>query len=262
MLKKCFLILTSLSLITMVTFTTIVQEDLKLLKEQTFTVQSGGNLTVKAPAGNIKIISWDKSEANVKIYGNENVEGNIDFEVTQTGNDISVIGKAKDESKQSNLKAKFEIILPKQFNVEANTKGGNIDINDINGKIKVNTMGGNISLDKTEGEIDANTMGGNIGITTTNGKVSANTMGGNISLDYAGTNKGIDLNTMGGNIHAKLPADINGEADFSTSAGKITCDFAKPEKSYASSSLKAKFNDGGEAISINTSAGNINVEKK
>ena len=48
MLKKCFLILTSLSLITMVTFTTIVQEDLKLLKEQTFTVQSGGNLTVKA----------------------------------------------------------------------------------------------------------------------------------------------------------------------------------------------------------------------
>lgn len=236
-------------------------DDLKLLKQDNFQVQTGGNLTVKTPAGKIEISSWEKNEANVKIYGNSNAEENVNFEITQSVTEIKVIGKMN-KDKGSNLDIRYEIMVPKEYNVETDTKGGNIVITGLKGNKVVNTMGGNIHIQEGEGDIKANTMGGNIKMLTKEGKIDANTMGGNINLEYTGANKGIELNTMGGNIHVTLPSDINGEADFTTAAGKISCDFAEPEKSFASSTLKAKFNNGGEAINISTAAGNIRVEKK
>ncbi len=263
MFKLFFFIIAPLFLLSCSSVNSSSGDNMKLIKEQSFTVQSGGILNVKTPAGSISVSSWDKNETNVKIYGNDNAEENLVFELTQTGVDVSVNAKYKEDSQNTGgYNLKYEITIPKEYNIEADTKGGNIVVTDIKGFKEINTMGGNIKIENGEGNIKANTMGGNIKMVTKDGKIEANTMGGNISLDYAGTNSGIELNTMGGNIHATLPADINGDADFSTAAGKISCDFAEPEKNFASSSLKAKFNNGGEAISINTAAGNIHVEKK
>ena len=260
----------------MLTQNIFTQESQKVIKEQLFLVQPDGKLTIKMPAGKIIVNSWDTAgafsafgignELIVKIYGNDAAEKNFNFDINKAGNDIEVKGEKNSMQKEigDDYEIRCEVSLPKQynFNIEADTKCGNIKISGINGSVKTNTTGGNINIEHTDGDISANTMGGNIDIRTGTGKVDANTMGGNIKLDYSGINKGIELNTMGGNIHAVLPSDINGEADFSTPSGKISCDFAQPEKSFVSSFLKAKFNNGGEKISINTSAGNINVEKK
>jgi len=263
MLKNLTISLIAVLLVGCTTAKSIPEDDFKLLQEKSFTVQSGGILQVKSILGNVTVSTWDKNETNVKIYGNDNAEKDINFELVQNGVDVSVTAKFKDEKENSgDYELKYEIMVPKEYNVEAETKGGNIVITGTKGYKELNTMGGNIKVDNGEGNVKANTMGGNIKMVTKEGKIEANTMGGNITLDYTGANNGIDLNTMGGNIHATLPSDINGDADFSTAAGKISCDFAEPVKDYASSSLKAKFNNGGEPISINTAAGNIHVEKK
>jgi hypothetical protein len=263
MFKSLLFTVIAISLASCSTIKSTSEDDLKLIKEQSFQVQSGGILNVKTPSGNIKVTTWDKNEVNLKIYGEDYDADNVDFEISQAGVDVSVVAKIKEGAiEKGSFNLKYEINVPREYNVEADTKGGNIGVSDAKGYKLLNTMGGNISIERGEGDIKANTMGGNISMNDKNGKIDANTMGGNIKLDYIGDNKGIELNTMGGNIHASLPPDINGEADFTTAAGKISCDFAQPEKSFASSSLKAKFNNGGEAINISTSAGNINVEKK
>lgn len=263
MFKNLTIPLIAILFIGCTTIQTISDDDSKLLTDKSFTVQAGGILQVKSILGNVKVSTWDKNETNVKIYGNDNTEKDINFEVIQNGVDVSVTAKFKDDKENSgNYQLKYEIMVPKEYNIEAETKGGNIVVTGTKGYKELNTMGGNIKVDNAEGDVKANTMGGNIKMVTRDGKIDANTMGGNISLDYTGNNSGIALNTMGGNIHATLPSDINGNADFSTAAGKISCDFAEPIKDYASSSLKAKFNNGGELISINTAAGNIHVEKK
>jgi hypothetical protein len=263
MLKNLTIPVIAILLIGCTTVKSVSDDDLKLLSEKSFLVQAGGILQVKSPVGNISVTTWDKNETSVKVYGNENAEDKLNFELTQNGVDVSVKAKFKEEKQDGgNFQVKYEIIVPKEYNIEADTKGGNIVVNGTKGYKELNTMGGNIKVENGEGSIKANTMGGNIKMITRDGKIEANTMGGNISLDYTGINNGIDLNTMGGNIHATLPSDINGDADFSTAAGKISCDFAEPQKDFASSSLKTKFNNGGEPISINTAAGNIHVEKK
>ncbi len=263
MYTNFLILITAITTFFSLTMETLSKDDLKLLKDVTFSVQSGGKLSLNTPVGTIKISSSDKNEATFKVYGNESAENKLDFDIVQSGNDINIkANQKKDADKNGGYNLKYEITLPREYNLETNTKGGNVDVNDIKGKIQVNTMGGNITSEKNEGELDLNTMGGNIKISANSSKLKANTMGGNIMLDFSGINNGIDLNTMGGNIHVTLPSDINGDADFSTAAGKITCDFAAPEKNLVSSSLKAKFNSGGEAISINTAAGNISVVKK
>jgi len=261
MLKLNLLFLTAIFFIGCSTFQSTSGDKMKLIQDKTFSSAPDAYLILGSPCGTVKISTWDKEEVNVKIYANENAENDVDFDVKQSGVDVNVTGKIKNESESHNLNVRYEITLPKQYNIEVDTKGGNIEATDLNGTKNLNTMGGNIKLDRADGSINANTMGGNIHISMNNGKVKANTMGGNISLDYTGTNYGIELNTMAGNIHITLPGDFNGDADISTTAGKIICDFAEPVKNYASSSLNAKFNNGGEPIKITTSAGNINVEK-
>jgi hypothetical protein len=264
MLKFKLLLLSTIFLIGCSTSKSTMGDDMKLIQEKTFSVTSDAYLTVKTAAGKIKISTWDKNEVNVKIYANENTEGSMDFDISQGGVDVNVDGKMKqdNEKNNNNLNVRYEITTPKLFNIEADTKGGNVEVLGLDGSKNVNTMGGDVNIENGEGMIDANTMGGNIHIVMSNGKIKANTMGGNISLEYKGVNKGIELNTMGGNIHASLPPDIDGNADVSTMAGKISCDFAQPVNNFASSSLNAKFNNGGEPIKITTAAGSINIEKK
>jgi len=239
------------------------EDDLKLIKDLTFSTISDGYLLFNTASGKVKITSWDKTDVNVKLYANENAENNMDFIISQAGADINVTGKMKtDSSSKIGISIRYEITVPKTFNIEAQSNDGNIAVSSVIGTKYVNTKQGNLKFDSCEGLIDASTLEGNIRINSGNGKVKASTMAGNISLVYVGLNSGIELNTMAGNIKAILPSDINGDADISTLAGKISCDFAQPENNSTSSSLKVKFNSGGEAIKISTAAGNINIEKK
>jgi DUF4097 and DUF4098 domain-containing protein YvlB len=272
--------------------------DLKLLLEKSVPAETGQKLRVDVVAGNVKVTSWDKNEVYVKVYGNDEAEENLDFEISPDASGVKVEAlKKSGVHNLHELSLKFEINVPRNYrvsvssgggnvtmtdqdgDVDVSTKGGNVSLGMINGNVDVSTAGGNIHVKSNtgtlklstaggnvnasgfNGNVDVSTAGGNIHLTGSNGKVEASTAGGNIHFDYTGKNMGVDLSTMAGQISLDLPSDFDADVDLSTMVGKIRCDF-NGSSAKGTSNLKTTFNNGGEPLKCSTMAGNIRVNKK
>jgi hypothetical protein len=276
-------------------------QNLQVLQEKTFQINQGKTLKLDASSGNIEISTWDKNEVHVKISGNNRAKEKTEFTFNNDENSVEVTAKSKSSffGWNSGIKLRFEIMVPKNFNAETHTSGGNIKLEGLNGNpnlktsggniyvrnssgniktntsggeirvenvsgsIKLSTSGGNIETSNFNGDFDAHTSGGNIQLDGKDSKIYAETSGGDIKLDYKGENKGIELSTSGGDIDINLPSDFNASAKLSTSGGRISCDFrGNNAVKISSSKYEADINNGGNPLYVKTSGGNIEVSKR
>ena len=239
-----------------------MDDDLQLIKEKTFNISPGKNLSVKTSSGDVIVTSWDKVEVNVKIWGNENALEKMEF--TLEGNEEMV--KVKGEKKSSisswfsNIGVKIEIKVPAEFNIEVNTSGGDIKYGGVSGNAELNTSGGDVWGEKFGECLNISTSGGDISLIGGNTKINAETSGGDIKLDYKGENKGIDLSTSGGDIVIKLSEDFKASIELSTSGGDVSCSLNMSNiKKSSGSKLVGDINGGGKILSAHTSGGDITV---
>jgi len=104
-------------------------------------------------------------------------------------------------------------------NLTANTSGGSIEVEDCRGPIKIETSGGDITVADGTGTLEARTSGGRIEVRNFSGNTEVKTSGGNLNLQrIAGKLIG---KTSGGSIQASIPADVVGDVKLQTSAGNI-----------------------------------------
>lgn len=277
-------------------------DNLIVLHEKTFPIAQDKLFKITTTSGAIEITSWDKDEVYIKVSGNKKAQEKVDFTFNNDNEEIEVTAKKKGSFFNfsfSNVKMKFQIKLPRKFNNDlktaggdifienlqgkqliktsggdvkgrnldgyfnAGTSGGDFKLENLSGKIKISTSGGDINLKNFKGEVDASTSGGNIRLAGTDGKILAHTSGGNIQLDYSGENKGIEVSTSGGNIGLLLPADFNASANLSTSGGDIDTDFRGNNAVRISSTrFEADLNNGGNPLVVKTSGGEIDIKKK
>jgi DUF4097 and DUF4098 domain-containing protein YvlB len=276
-------------------------QNLLVLQEKTFQINQGKILKLDASSGNIEISAWDKNEVYIKISGNSRAKEKTEFTFNNDENQVEVTAKSKSNffGWNSGIKLRFEIKVPKNFNPETHTSGGNIKlegltgnpnlktsggniyvrnssgnirtntsggeirVDNVSGSVKLSTSGGNIEVNNFNGNFDAHTSGGNIKLTGNDSRIYAETSGGNIELTYKGENKGIELGTSGGDIEINLPEDFNASAKLSSSGGKISCDFKGTNAvKISSSKFEADINKGGNPLYAKTSGGNIEVSKR
>jgi hypothetical protein len=276
-------------------------EKLKVIHDKTFAISPGNDFKLDASSGDILISSWNKSEVNVKILGNDKAKEKVEFNFNESSDLIEVEAKYDWSLFMlvKGVKLRFEIKVPNEFNIDAATSGGDIKIQNIKGKIETKTSGGDISVLDLNGKIECSTSGGDIScsnmlgeinLSTSGGDIKANkfsgtlevstsggdiqlagsdakingsTSGGDISLDYNGQNQGIDLGTSGGDINVKLPKDFNASANISTLGGSVKSDFTGNNAvTISSSKFEADINGGGKSLILKTSGGDIVVKKK
>jgi DUF4097 and DUF4098 domain-containing protein YvlB len=239
--------------------------DLQLIKEQSFNISPGKNLFVELNTGDVKVTYWNKSEVSIQIWGDDDAEEKMNFSLEGNAEEIKVIGKKKSSSFSwfSGIDVKVEIKVPKEFNLEISTAGGDIKCGGIKGKANLNTSGGDVWADKCSGEIKVSTSGGDVFLFCNDAKVDAETSGGNIKLEYEGENKGIELSTSGGDIDIIISKDFAASMELSTSGGDVSCslNMSKVKKS-SGSRLIGDLNNGGEKLYAHTSGGDITVAEK
>ena len=239
--------------------------DLELIKEKSFDISPGNQLVVNISSGDVKVTYWDKSEVNVKIYGNENASEKMDFDLSGDDETIEIIGKKKSSGSSwfSNIGVSVEVKVPTQFDLDISTAGGDIKCGGINGYAKLNTSGGDVWADKCSGDLNVSTSGGDVNLFCKDASIDAETSGGDIKLEYDGENKGIDLSTSGGDIDIKLPKDFNASIDLSTSGGDVSCSLTMNNvRKSRETSLVGDINEGGEKLIAHTSGGDITVTEK
>lgn len=277
--------------------------DLKVIHEKTFNTAPGKSLTLKAYSGDVFITTSDEPTVYVRILGNSRAKEKVQFKFENTDDGVSITterpGGWNFFSFGKGIKLRFEIRLPRNYNAEISSSGGDISIKDLDGTKDLKSSGGDISLENStgslyvstsggdiqlnnisgeenlktsggditstgfKGNLTASTSGGDISLNGSDGKIDAGTSGGQIKLIYQGDNLGISLSSSGGDISVKLPADFNAHADLHASGGSISCGFKTSNVTKVSSSnYEADFNNGGSTLYVKTSGGDIDISQQ
>ncbi|MBN2572294.1 MAG: hypothetical protein JXA68_09210, partial [Ignavibacteriales bacterium] len=200
--------------------------DEEITKE--FNVKFGQDFSVTLETGgSIKITGWDKEIVKVTLKFDENNadEYNIDFQ--EGSNGVSVmVDYMEDDCEDCAVDA--EIMVPNKFNVNFETMGGSVSLDNCDGNLEGTTMGGSLDLYKLKGNVDLSTMGGSISLKNSEVDGSVETMGGSVVLENLSGN--VDVKTMGGSITQKNVKSKSSEESegvtISTMGGSIDVDEA------------------------------------
>jgi DUF4097 and DUF4098 domain-containing protein YvlB len=220
-------------------------------EQKIFQVQPGGRLILDVDFGAIQVIGQDAQELSVDVWRRVRESSKAKEEdyfrshpvlFSQQGTDIVVRVEVPSQVfssrgwswwGRSTREARYVIRLPKEYSIDLKTRGGGIQITDLNGKMDAETHGGSIELTRTQGQIYVQTSGGRITANEVQGNLNLRTSGGSIQVR---SGEGIlEGRTSGGAIDVEKFA---GSVDVRTSGGSIRLD------SLTSSQVRATTSGG------------------
>jgi putative adhesin len=253
-------------------------------------VRQGGAGTVHV-VGHIKAHDrWDSRDAESRVRA---LEANPPIE--QNGNMVR-IGQSRDSELLRNVSISYEVEVPADTRLHAQTGSGNETITGISGPLHLNTGSGNITASGGS-EVRANTGSGDIRLESINGSLYANTGSGNVHVEQSSLTD-VKINTGSGNviaggvrgllkvmtgsgdirvegtqtgewkleagsgtINVRLPADA--AFDFYAHTGSGHIDSQHPITMTGSLSrheLRGPVRGGGPLLQARTGSGNINIQ--
>ena len=223
-------------------------------KSGTISTKNGRSLRVNVELGNVQVFTDESArisyraiaEADSRDPGAEEFLRQFNFIARQTPWGVALDGKVPWQGLRGRFSATIEIHIPRHYNLEVSTGGGNIDVQDIDGRLSLTSAGGNITVGHVGGGDDSGrdaagnkidklmvrsrspqepvllvaarieTQGGRISVGDVAGTLRATTAGGYITT--GNITGGAILRTGGGQIHA---GRIAGAAALDTGGGSI-----------------------------------------
>lgn len=194
---------------------------------KTFRVKEGQLFYLKSDMGSVEVESWNRNEVKIvvikkaKTYSKREAERayeDLELRFDQNRRGVSVIAEYTGPKRWSRrkLNVRFEILVPREFDLDISTAGGSISVEDLEGKIDLHTSGGSITIGRIEGPVNARTSGGSIRVTKARGDVDVHTSGGSISIGE--TSGSLDAETSGGSITLD---GVDGDTHVHTSGGGL-----------------------------------------
>jgi hypothetical protein len=234
-------------------------------------VTSGGKLVVDVDFGTINVTAGadDKIviEAFRKIDFRDEAKEKEYFAaapvaISQDGNVVTVrahYAKSKGfwSFGHSEMDGRYTIRVPKRFETDLHTEGGDVTAGEITGNVTVKTSGGKLVFKHLEGPLTARTNGGSINVADCRGSIQIETSGGDIVIaDGTGT---LDAKTSGGRIDVR---NFSGDAEVRTSGGNLSLQrvAGKMTGKTSSGSIRASITDAVIGnVRLETNAGNIDL---
>jgi hypothetical protein len=259
--------------------------------------EPGGSLTVDLDSGSVEVIGHPEHEVRVDARAAGLGSGRADFDLSSDGSEVRLTGNFG--GFLSGLigagSVRVRVRVPTEFSVDVRTKGGSVEVEDLEGDVSARTNGGSISVDSIRGGADLRTSGGSVDATNVSddlrartsggpiraadvggdvdaetsggpiraydvaGGVSARTSGGSISVRFAAEPEG-DIETSGGGIEVELPSRFGADLDARTSGGRIELERGVTVRgSIDRDRVVGELNGGGSELRVRTSGGNIRV---
>jgi len=198
---------------------------------ETFPVAAGGKLTIDTDCGAIDIQSTENDTVSVRIQRAAQIKANrraaeilknLDIQIIHEAPDVKIEAKFTEDTKrwqkrQNDLDVQFDILVPRQYNLDVKTACDDISVANITGDVNAATFRAGLRLQDITGQIDGSTSMGNIDIRTFKGDVVLQTTGGNIAV--AEGRGDVKAKVSGGNLQGtQVTGIINGQ----TSGGGVT----------------------------------------
>ncbi len=235
---------------------------------RSFDVRPGGRLVIDTDLGAIEVRSGSGDRVAIEVTREvrrgraEDALEDFAVEFDQRGDEVRVEGRYRKGARRlfdwgSRLRVRFAVTVPRRFDLDLDTAGGSISVEDLEGEVRAQTSGGSLSFGDIRGPVwgrtsggsialagslgkaDVETSGGSIRIGEVDGPVRAHTSGGSIRIDRA--RGSVDAHTSGGGIEVE---EVLGAIQAHTSGGSITARISEQPR---------------QACSLETSGGSITV---
>ncbi len=247
--------------IALLLMTTFVQA--KTYNEE-FTVANGGLLKLVTDVGAIDIETHAKEMVLVEVEISGKNEDDMSVHFKKNGDNVSIKGdfdRGGFGFGNSHIRVTYKVTLPENYNVDLDTSGGSIEIENLTGKVDAHTSGGSISVEDVEGDVNIKTSGGSLDLDNIIGKINAKTSGGSIKLKLP-TNPTEDskVKTSGGSITAYLAKDVAVNLSAKTSGGRVSSEFAV-NGTTKKRSIVGTINGGGPELVLKTSGGSVRIKE-
>ncbi len=224
-------------------------------RTQNFKVGGKGRLELNVDSGLVVIRPGGGSEVSIQASGLTDPDENL--QMYQRGNAVKVEYKSRREGGWrfggSDRRARFDIDLPAQFDVDFTTSGADVRVEgNLDGSLMGRTSGGDITLRDLGGDLDVKTSGGDISAGSLRGESDIKTSGGDITIQQAAGR--VDAKTSGGDIEV---GDVGGPFDARTSGGSIQVGNVGAEAvmKTAGGDIEARIVEGG--VEMSTAGGDI-----
>jgi TonB family protein len=211
-------------------------------KSGTIPAKDVRSLRVNVELGNVHVFTDESAqisyhavvEADSRDPGAEEFLQQFNFIARQTPWGVTLDAKVPWQGLRGRFSATIEIHVPRNCNLEVSTGGGNIEVQDIDGRIRLTSAGGNINVGRVGGADDSSsnksdrlkpvllvaarieTQGGHITVGDVAGTLRASTSGGHITAGNIGGDA--VLRTGGGQIYVR---NIAGTAALDSGGGNI-----------------------------------------
>ena len=255
--------------------------------DRTLKVTGNVNLDVSTGSGNIKVSTGSSDEVRItgRIRVTDWMGGNADEKVKriesnppiqQSGNEIR-IGHIDDPELRRNVSISYELIVPVETQMRAQTGSGNEDIEGIHGSLDISSGSGRLRISTIGNTVRAESGSGGIEIDQVKGNVHAKTGSGSIhATDIAGGFEGRTgsgslslVQTASGSVHASTGSGsldlrgVRGSLEASTGSGSVRAD-GDPTGSWnirtGSGSVQSRFPSGSSFdLNAHTSSGAVSI---
>lgn len=222
--------------------------------------RAGGRLVLRADMGSVHVKpaadNRVRCRTEVRVWaGNEESARRLfrDFQLSVRilpEGGVSVRGRVPHSPRH--MKIVYEIQTPRRFNLDLETRGGNLRVADLEGQLQAVTAGGDIEAGNISGAVRAETAGGNISLGNVGQRLEARTAGGNIRVgDISGD---AELETSGGEI---IVGHIQGTGRAVTAGGDIVLRGASADITVQTAGGQIRIGDAGAGVRARTAGGNI-----
>jgi hypothetical protein len=202
--------------------------------DRTLTVTGPADLMVQTGSGAITVRRGDSNKVEIhgKIRaGHWHLGGDIEARIheietnppiEQNGNTIR-IGHFDDRERERNVSISYELVVPAESKLRAESGSGEESVDGINGPVDASNGSGGQRLTNIGGEVRARTGSGDIELNSVRGNAHATAGSGTIrAVGLAG---GLTASSGSGNI--KLEQTAAGDVEISTGSGDIEIRGAK-----------------------------------
>ena len=172
----------------------------------------------------------------------------------ETADGVYLRGQTFGRQCSGRLWVTVELNVPKNYNLDVSTGGGNIETEDINGRIALPTAGGNILAGNVGGPARLNTDGGHITVKNVAGDLVATTGGGHITTGAIAGNA--TLHTVGGHIRV---ASVEHLARLETGGGNVTLEHSGGELVATTGGGQIDVGEAAGLVKARTAGGGIRV---
>ncbi len=228
-------------------------------------VASGKTLQVNLnTGGDITIAGWDKDVVSVDVYfkGRDDEKCKVDIDETTSG--VSISSRYEGRRRNHSTSLRFEVSVPKKFNLELDSKGGDFVISNVEGDLAGTTMGGALELTQLKGKVNFHTMGGKVTLTKSDVDGEVKTNGGKVLLEDVTGN--VNGHSMGGAIIYRNVTDRSGSSTgsvvkISTMGGEINVSDAPHGADVSTMGGDVRIHSATNFAKAKTMGGDITIDK-